>query len=247
MNIRSINGGYLHNPPHPQVISHCLLLQEDGHSALIDTGIGLLDIRQGRIAPDIARARGFQFVEANTVAAQLAAGEPAVNPDHLILTHADPDHAGGVSDFPGAVVHMSTEEYKALASGHYRYIPAQFSDDVRWELYSEGTDTWFGLEARRLRLPFASAVFLIPLFGHTEGHCGVAIETDEGWILQAGDAIFLEAELLTNDHPVSALSAGAATDNKRRLRSLDVLRRLHREQPHIRILTYHDPTGWKLP
>jgi glyoxylase-like metal-dependent hydrolase (beta-lactamase superfamily II) len=37
-------------------------------------------------------------------------------------------------------------------------------------------------------------MFLIPLFGHTSGHCGVAIEDGNDWVLQAGDAMPANAE-----------------------------------------------------
>jgi len=31
-------------------------------------------------------------------------------------------------------------------------------------------------------------VLLIPLPGHSRGHCGVAVKTGEGWLLHCGDA-----------------------------------------------------------
>jgi glyoxylase-like metal-dependent hydrolase (beta-lactamase superfamily II) len=37
-------------------------------------------------------------------------------------------------------------------------------------------------------------MYLIPLFGHTGGHCGVAIENGNGWVFQAGDAMPANAE-----------------------------------------------------
>jgi hypothetical protein len=29
---------------------------------------------------------------------------------------------------------------------------------------------------------------LIPLFGHARGHCGVAVQTESGWLFHVGDA-----------------------------------------------------------
>lgn len=51
--------------------------------------------------------------------------------------------------------------------------------------------TWLGLEA--IRLPLTPAMYLIPLFGHTRVHCGVAIRDGEGWLFQCGDALPLSA------------------------------------------------------
>ncbi len=31
-------------------------------------------------------------------------------------------------------------------------------------------------------------MWLVPLFGHTRGHCGVAVRTEQGWLFHAGDA-----------------------------------------------------------
>ncbi|MCU0521748.1 MAG: hypothetical protein MUF84_13785, partial [Anaerolineae bacterium] len=49
-----------------------------------------------------------------------------------------------------------------------------------------------GLKA--LRLPFTPSMCLVPLFGHTRGHCGVAIEDRGGWLFQCGDALPCNAE-----------------------------------------------------
>jgi glyoxylase-like metal-dependent hydrolase (beta-lactamase superfamily II) len=31
-------------------------------------------------------------------------------------------------------------------------------------------------------------MWLVPLFGHTRGHCGVAVRTASGWLFHVGDA-----------------------------------------------------------
>ena len=38
-------------------------------------------------------------------------------------------------------------------------------------------------------------VLLIPLPGHTRGHCGVAVRSRQGWLLHCGDAYFHHAEV----------------------------------------------------
>ena len=38
---------------------------------------------------------------------------------------------------------------------------------------------------------------MIPLPGHTAGHCGVAINTPDGWLLHCGDAFFFAGEIET--------------------------------------------------
>jgi hypothetical protein len=34
-------------------------------------------------------------------------------------------------------------------------------------------------------------MWLVPLFAHTRGHCGVAVQTEAGWLFHVGDAAAL--------------------------------------------------------
>jgi glyoxylase-like metal-dependent hydrolase (beta-lactamase superfamily II) len=47
---------------------------------------------------------------------------------------------------------------------------------------------WFGLPALEILENLSPRVLLIPLHGHSPGHCGVAIEQGDGWLLHCGDA-----------------------------------------------------------
>jgi glyoxylase-like metal-dependent hydrolase (beta-lactamase superfamily II) len=140
-------------------------------------------------------------------------------------------------------VHVSEEELDRLGSGHRRYLPVHFAHGPRWKTSPPSTQRWFGLEARPVELGFESDVLLIPLFGHTLGHCGVAVRQAERWLLHVGDAYYLRVELTTDDHPVSALTAQRAEDDALRRSSLAQLRRLARDHgAEIELLGYHDFT-----
>jgi glyoxylase-like metal-dependent hydrolase (beta-lactamase superfamily II) len=58
-------------------------------------------------------------------------------------------------------------------------------------LYDRVATDWLGFGT--IRLPFIPAMDLILLFGHTRGHCGVAIQDGEGWVFQCGDSLPLSA------------------------------------------------------
>lgn len=60
--IHHINCGTLLVPGHPTVVCHCLLLEDNGELALIDTGIGLLDVESPveRLGQQLIEAAGFQ-------------------------------------------------------------------------------------------------------------------------------------------------------------------------------------------
>jgi len=242
--IHHLNCGTLHSPPNPKASCHCLLLEDATGLALVDTGIGPLDVLHPleRVGQPLIDMAGFQFREDETafwLVQQLGLDPASVR--HVVLTHGDPDHTGGLADFPSAQVHISSEEHASISQGHWRYLPAHFEHGVNWKVHPKGSEEWFGLEARRVDLGFSSEVLLVPLFGHTLGHCGVAIRQGERWVLHAGDAYYLRVELERDDHPVSLLTAQWADDNARRLESLEQLRRLVRDHAdQIDLFGYHD-------
>lgn len=243
MRIHHLNCGVLHSPPSPRASCHCVLIESQGSLTLIDTGIGLLDVANPaeRLGQAIIDAAGFQFDESLTAARQIERlGYRTEDVRDIVLTHADPDHAGGLADFPNANVHISQEEHANLSSGHWRYIPAHFEHGSHWVKHAPSAERWFGLEARSLKLAGVEAM-LVPLFGHTLGHCGVAIREDSRWMLHVGDAYYLRVELHTDDHPVSALAQMRADADAQRRANIEHLRRLARDHAdEITMFGYHD-------
>lgn len=235
--IHHINCGTLRPSPGVIAVCHCLLLEDARGLALVDTGIGLLEVERPpeRLGQELIDAAGFQFNEADTAVRQLERlgfSRDAVT--DIVLTHGDPDHAGGLADFPRARVHIAAEEYANLGGGSWRYVPLQFAHGPRWTLYGPtATRDWFGLEARVVPLGFSSEVLLIPLPGHTLEHFGVAIQQGERWTLHVGDAYYLRVELATDEHPVSQLTAQRADDDVARRATIGELRRLLRDHGDV--------------
>ena len=242
--IHHINCGSIQPAAGPRASCHCLVLEGEDGLALVDAGIGLLDCRNAdeRIGRALIDMVGFQFDEDDTAARRIEAlGFRAADVKHIVLTHCDPDHAGGLADFPAATIHVAEEELASLRQGNARYLPVQFIHGPNWKSYGASSEDWFGLQARRVDLGSESRVLLVPLFGHTLGHCGVAIEQGDRWVLHVGDAYYLRVELDTDDHPVSQLAAQRADEDGLRRQSLQQLRRLAREHPdEIAMFGYHD-------
>src|SRR3954471_12182880 len=103
------------------LVCHCLLIETDAHGlVLIDTGYGLRDVDHPHRQPHprITRAMrtmlNIKLREEETAVRQIERlGFSPADVRHIILTHLDFDHAGGLEDFPNATVHLLDAEYSA--------------------------------------------------------------------------------------------------------------------------------------
>jgi len=223
---------------HAHLICHCLLIETEHHGlVLVDTGFGCDDMRHpGRRLPLFFRAlNNIQYRESLTALHHIQAlGFKAEDVRHIVLTHLDFDHAGGISDFPHAQVHLMQREMTA-ADGRdtwldsARYRPGQWGNRSGWHGYQAHGEPWFGFSAVRSLDGLPPEILLIPLPGHTEGHAGVAIDTPQGWLLHGGDAWFYRDEMAVDPHCTPGLrfyqwmmqkDKAARLANQKRLRLL---------------------------
>ncbi|MDC6363384.1 MULTISPECIES: MBL fold metallo-hydrolase [Flavobacteriaceae] len=233
--------------PFGSAIGHCILIENHGNLTLIDAGIGLAETREPekKLGRELVEITGFQFDESFTAIRQIEElGLDPLKVTNIICSHLDPDHIGGIADFSNAKVHVSKEEYDSYKSGNERYFPHQLSHNPEIRMYSDDDSEWLGLPARRLDL--ALEAYLIPLFGHTLGHCGVAYRLDDRWTFYVGDAYYLKAELQDRNHPVDQLATIRAVNNEIRLKSLDTVRMIIEDHgSDLDYFGYHDPTEFK--
>lgn len=176
----------------------CLLVDTDKGAVLVDTGLGLHDYSKPTTKVRLFRLDfgSHDDPEATAVRqiARLGLSPEAVQ--HIVMTHLHFDHAGGLPDFPHAQVHLHRREYEAMR--HPRtwidlaYDKSDFSHGPRWVFYDRADSTWLGLEA--IRLPFTPEMYLVPLFGHTRGQCGVAVQDGDRWLFNCADALPTNAQ-----------------------------------------------------
>jgi len=230
--------------PLGSAIGHCVLIEGNDSLTLIDAGIGLAETRapEQKLGKELIEITGFKFDENHTAIRQIEQlGLDPKNVNHIICSHLDPDHLGGLADFPKASVHVSQEEYKSFKSGNERYLPQQLNHEVKIELYEENDSEWFGLPARKLDLGFE--IYMIPLFGHTLGHCGIAFKNEARWTFYVGDAYYLRAEIENRNHPVDQLATIRAVNNELRIETLEKVREVIKNHGHeMDYFGYHDPT-----
>lgn len=181
-------------PRHWNTGALCLLIESNDGLVLVDTGLGTGDYTH---LAGITRL--FKIVTIVPLIPNDAAirqlprlGYRPEDVHHIVLTHLHFDHAGGLPDFPWAKVHVHRREYEAFKSGKFHrwtdggYNRHIFDHEPDLVLYEGTGDKWYDFEA--IRLPFKPEMWLLPLFGYTLGHCGVAIKDGDGWLLHAGDA-----------------------------------------------------------
>ena len=235
---------------------HVMLLEtaSDG-LVLVDTGLGSTDYRD----LPFRLGRGFVDVYARpkldpSLAAieQLKArGYDPRDVRHIVQTHLDLDHVGGLSDFPWATVHVHAIELEAAKRRHGvkargRYRPRMWEHDPRGKTYDTAGDDWFGFGAVRGLEGLSDDIRTIPLFGHTHGHVGVAVRLGDAWTLDAGDAYFDAREVKQPQREcgrgVAAFQLVVTTEYRTRRENQDRLRALHAEHPEIAMFWPPSPT-----
>lgn len=239
------------------LVCHCLLVETSAGLVLVDTGLGTRDAyrphpRLSHAMTALLRPR-LRF-EQTAFAQVRALGFAPSDVRHIVLTHLDFDHAGGLDDFPSAQVHMmATERGYAMQQKTWldrqRFRPQQWSTRANWNVYDDaGGEDWFGFRSVRDMQGLPPDILLVPLPGHTFGHAGIAILCADGWHLLAGDAFFDHREL--DRHPrctpgLRFYQWMMEKDRAARLRNQQRLRDLHHAQGAINIFCSHDPVEFE--
>ena len=241
------------------MVCHCLLIESDQGLILVDSGLGSADLerpgrRLGRAPKTFFRPERDPM---NTALARVAGlGFSPEDVRHIVLTHLDFDHAGGLQDFPGARVHVLDLEYRRAMEPetpleHHRYALAQFGHQPNWQVHDvrQGED-WFGFHSIRAIEGLGSDILMVPLVGHSHGHCGVAVRKGSGWLLHCGDAAIHRSELDPSGPRVPKgieyFVKGVADDDRARLANLVRLRDLARNHAgEVELISSHDPVMLK--
>jgi glyoxylase-like metal-dependent hydrolase (beta-lactamase superfamily II) len=240
------------------MVCHCLLIETPSSGlVLVDSGFGRVDFEDPtrRLPKAFSRmVRPDRDPGQAAIARVEALGFSARDVRHIVLTHLDLDHAGGLVDFPDARVHVHALEHEiAMQRTHgkvsglakHRYVPAMWAHDPTFSTYSDAGSSLFGFEAVRDLHGLPPEILLIPLHGHSRGHSAVAVQSDAGWLVHAGDAYFDQGEVHGPKRKCPALLRAFQSivefDRKARLGNQTRLRELAQAHPEVAIFSAHDP------
>ena len=154
------------------------VIRNGDREILVDTGFS----RKG------GDARKRTFVLEPEDAFARAGIDPATTPE-IVLTHGHFDHIGNIAMFPRAHFTIARSEYDFWTgpNAHQKLFHHSIEDSEIAELTAavdEGRVSFFSGE-----IEIAPGIRLIEVGGHTPGQAIVLVETDEGTVLLASDAI----------------------------------------------------------
>jgi len=251
MKVHHLNCGTMRMPTAPMVC-HVLLIETDNGLVLVDSGFGTDDCADPtRVGPTRHLVRAILRHE-ETVAHQIERlGFRRDDVRHIIITHLDMDHAGGISDFPAARIHLTAAEALGAIRApsrreKIRYRSAQWAHGPNIVEHHPHGEKWMGFAAAKELAEISPGIALVSVPGHTRGHTCVAVDAGHRWVLHAGDAFYHYGTLdgrsrvpraLTTMESLVAFDRKNVQDNHARLAEL-----YQRQDPDLLIVCAHDPT-----
>ena len=170
-----------------------LLIETEQGLVLVDAGLGSEEYKNPSLFTRIfRRITKMPFDPRETALHQIRQlGYQPEDLQHILMTHMHFDHLSGIADFPQAKIHLFRDEFDAFMGRRksffdLAYVKEHIAHHPVFVLHDLTDEKWFDFDA--IRLPFSPEIWLIPLVGHTRGHCGVAVKTERGWHLHSGDA-----------------------------------------------------------
>jgi glyoxylase-like metal-dependent hydrolase (beta-lactamase superfamily II) len=255
MRIHHLNCGTMHPWATPAgLVCHVLLVETLNGLVLVDTGLGLKDTADpaGRFGPARFYVRPV-FDEAEAAISQLTRlGFDPRDVRHVVLTHFDADHTGGLADFPWATVHLTAAENFAavhprgvVERGRYLSSHRAHGPSIVEHTPAQN-EPWRGFPRAKELTDVAPGIVLIGLPGHSRGHAAIAVDAGDHWVLHVGDSFYHCGQIDGTGKAPTALTAMErfiADDwkqvraNHRRLTEL-----WHAADPDLLLVNAHDPS-----
>lgn len=240
------------NLPGAHLVCHVLLVETENGLVLVDSGFGTGDIADPSDRIGLVRHIIRPVLDpAETALRQIEKlGFSPNDVRHIVLTHFDVDHIGGISDFPHAQVHITAAEaVGAFATPaqleRRRYHPSQWSYGPKIVEHDPDGEKWRGFATAKELADISPGIVLVSLPGHTRGHACVAVDAGHRWILHAGDSFYHPGSIgestkvptaLRIQERLVAFDIKKVRDNHARLTEL-----YKRAEPDLLLVNAHNP------
>lgn len=250
MKVHHVNCGTMASPGAP-VICHVMVIETDNGLVLVDSGFGLRDCADpARIGPSRHLLRPTFDVEETAARQVEKLGFRRDDVRHIITTHFDIDHIGGIADFPDAQIHVTAAEVLGAIKApsrreKFRFRSAQWAHGPKIVEHDPHGEKWRGFAAAKELDVISTGIVLVSLPGHTRGHACVAVDAGHRWVLHCGDAFYYEGTIdgrspvppaIRLSESLIAFDRKAVSNNHARLSELYA-----RHEPDLLIVSAHDP------
>ena len=250
MRVHHLNCGTMDSPGVP-VVCHVLLVESAGGLVLVDSGFGVADCADPRrIGPARLLLRPRFDVEETAVRQVERLGFSRHDVRHVITTHFDIDHIGGIADFPDAQIHVTSAEALGATKPptlgeRFRFQSAQWAHGPKLVEHEPTGERWRGFAVAKELDGISPGIVLLSLPGHTRGHACVAVDAGHRWVLHCGDAFYYRGTIDGQSSVPPALKLAeklVAYDRKMVEHNHARLSELYRRQePDLLIVSAHDP------
>jgi glyoxylase-like metal-dependent hydrolase (beta-lactamase superfamily II) len=168
----------------------------------------------------------------------------------IVVSHFDPDHIGGLHDFPDARVVCSRNAWSEVAgrSGldalRHRLLPGLLPEDLaaRLLLLSDPRGPRIGPFDNSLDLFGDGSVRIVSLPGHAPGQLGAFVHVEgTGEVLLCADACWTRRPVEEGSPSLQGVHRAIAFDRAAQEETYRKLIQLRKEMPDLQILPSHCP------
>jgi glyoxylase-like metal-dependent hydrolase (beta-lactamase superfamily II) len=234
----------------PPIICHVLLVETDNGLVLVDTGHGTHDCDDPRrVGPTRYLFKPALDREESAAIQIERLGFARDDVRHIVITHFDMDHIGGISDFPAAQIHATAAEVLGAVREptfreKVRFRRAQWAHEPKLVEHNPDGEQWRGFAAAKELTEISPGIVLVSLPGHTRGHACVAVDAGNRWVLHCGDAFYHPGTIDGRSRvpgPIKVIEPLLAFDRKRVRDNHARLTELYRRQePDLLMVCAHD-------
>lgn len=254
MRIQHLNCGTMHPVGSSEhLVAHVVVVEGEHGLTLIDSGFGSQDAEnwRHRLGSSQHLLRPTYSPEETAHAQLRALGYDPGDVKHVVLTHFDADHVGGLVDFPHAQVHLLRAERDAVLAPRTlleksRYLPGTRAHAPHLVAHDiDRSNSWQGLSGAIRLHEVDERIVLLAMHGHTRGHAAVGLDLEGRALLHVGDTFYHRGQVGDADRaPFSLVAMGRFTNHAHAevLRHRGELKELlERPDAELLVVSAHDP------